>query len=98
CRCSTFQQTVIYSVTADVDRCSNDLFTLFRIAGRPERYTLSLHDALPIFYGDASRYTVPLSASTYSSRLASSPNESGVPRLRSRDRKSTRLNSSHGSN
>src|SRR2546429_2241108 len=57
-------------------------FFFFNDTATTEIYTLSLHDALPIFWGEAD--AVPLEAL---------PQGPGWQRL---DRKSTRLNSSHG--
>src|SRR5438034_2875866 len=56
----------------------------FNATATTEIYTLSLHDALPIFVGV--RRAVPLS-------LADS--QGGINQENPRDRKSTRLNSSH---
>src|SRR6266542_5130851 len=60
------------------------LFFLFNDAATTEIYTLSLHDALPIWTG------TPESCTCRSTAAPSAP-------LRATDRKSTRLNSSHGS-
>src|SRR5437764_15051963 len=57
-----------------------------------EIYTLSLHDALPIFFRATARLR-PRKGSKRSG--ASSTSRSRGRRTRSRDRKSTRLNSSH---
>src|SRR5256885_5979869 len=69
------------------------LFFFFNDTATTEIYTLSLHDALPIFVVDRttlpfnSAFRIPHSAFTRAAEL---------PRAgRSRDRKSTRLNSSH---
>src|SRR5208282_6424354 len=64
-------------------------FFFFNDTATTEIYTLSLHDALPI-----SRPGSTISASTIRS-ARSSP--ARIAAARSRDRKSTRLNSSHGS-
>src|SRR6266542_5194069 len=61
------------------------LFFFFIYTAPTEIYTLSLHDALPISQG-----TLLVSARRF---LRSPP-----PQKTPRDRKSTRLNSSHGSN
>src|SRR5256885_3377787 len=61
-------------------------FFFFNDTATTEIYTLSLHDALPIWRGARAR------------RLAGRPNRGpplGRERARRRDRKSTRLNSSH---
>src|SRR5438094_7958899 len=73
-------------------------FFFFNDTATPEIYTLSLHDALPIFSKDGRRHRV----SRHPSRLArlGEPHEgacsvfSAILRDAS-DRKSTRLNSSH---
>src|SRR5207245_8839284 len=58
----------------------------------PEIYTLSLHDALPIWHGDAAaRRPAPRRAADRP------PAHHGREGDRQLDRKSTRLNSSHGS-
>src|SRR5947209_13696120 len=60
------------------------LFFFFNDTATTEIYTLSLHDALPIFPGarpDLGR--------------ALGQHDAGAGQLRERDRKSTRLNSSH---
>src|SRR5687768_17744700 len=66
-------------------------FFFFNDTATTEIYTLSLHDALPICGGYAEHH--------HSDRrepwLADRPHVHG-PRLQRRDRKSTRLNSSHG--
>src|SRR2546422_2502001 len=65
------------------------LFFFFNDTATTEIYTLSLHDALPISgNGCRSAYSIKKMAVWWT----------GPPRpgLRSRDRKSTRLNSSHG--
>src|SRR5687768_18215264 len=69
-----------------------------------EIYTLSLHDALPIFAGrDSGRRHEPARPDGHlggrlAARRASDPHRQPVRRscFRARDRKSTRLNSSHG--
>src|SRR2546426_5616536 len=66
---------------------SNSLFFFFNDTATTEIYTLSLHDALPILSRGGGRF----SASPVLSRKPTSP----TTRSRSRDRKSTRLNSSH---
>src|SRR3712207_8478302 len=79
------------------------MFFFFNDTATTEIYTLSLHDALPIFHDPASgAKTFPLAeASSHLTGVALelSPAESFTPKNeRSRlplDRKSTRLNSSH---
>src|SRR3712207_7651873 len=71
-------------------------FVFFNDTATTEIYTLSLHDALPI--STASRPTGPRREyGTSSCERASTEIVSSCtpPRRRSRDRKSTRLNSSH---
>src|SRR5256885_12094852 len=60
------------------------LFFFFNDTATTEIYTLSLHDALPIS-----------SRTTSCCRCRETSPRSGSPGCRSRDRKSTRLNSSH---
>src|SRR6266576_3617261 len=60
-----------------------DLFFFFNDPAPTEIYTLSLHDALPISGGHAGSADRPTPAAT------------ALPRRPARDRKSTRLNSSH---
>src|SRR2546429_6150648 len=79
------------------------LFFFFNDTATTEIYTLSLHDALPISPpGVSATVMLPLCASTVC-RTSASP--SPVPSClvvkygsNTRDRKSTRLNSSHGYN
>src|SRR5437870_10441704 len=62
-----------------------------------EIYTLSLHDALPIFAGSPYRRAAPRTQSCRTS-ASSSPSRARRPsarRVAAGDRKSTRLNSSH---
>src|SRR6266516_7359970 len=63
------------------------LIFFFNDAATTEIYTLSVHDALPIS-------AVPCSRSTRTRVAACAPTKRAV-RARPRDRKSTRLNSSH---
>src|SRR2546427_5775118 len=74
-------------------------FFFFNDTATTEIYTLSLHDALPISLpgpppgkGDRS---AALPASPSSTRPSPAPRSGSVPAPRWRDRKSTRLNSSH---
>src|SRR5687768_18315220 len=73
-------------------------FFFFNDTATTEIYTLSLHDALPISVPWAQTYSISSGASPATSiarriqRAAASPLGSGAVR----DRKSTRLNSSHG--
>src|SRR5215467_13904972 len=64
-----------------------NLFFFFNDTATTEIYTLSLHDALPIFAPPPGRSVV------HSSRAPSNSGEQ--PYAWSEDRKSTRLNSSH---
>src|SRR3989337_3979427 len=66
-------------------RCQSLVLFFVNDTATTEIYTLSLHDALPISSGIAPRSSTPSTQ-----RPTSSPSASG-------DRKSTRLNSSHGS-
>src|SRR5437868_9003615 len=61
----------------------------FNLTPTTEIYTLSLHDALPIFYFSRARIPYPREAQPTCYRHA------GIYAYRVRDRKSTRLNSSH---
>src|SRR2546429_2849795 len=61
-------------------------FFFFNDTATTEIYTLSLHDALPIF--------TPETGARRSSGSSAAPSAAGRPRTQ--DRKSTRLNSSHG--
>src|SRR6266852_8722878 len=66
------------------------IFFFFNDTATTEIYTLSLHDALPISSPPASR--------TRSARSSARPSARSWPSSSwRRDRKSTRLNSSHGS-
>src|SRR6266566_8480745 len=66
-------------------------FFFFNDTATTEIYTLSLHDALPICAGRRARPRLPGRADEW--RGAAPPDRPG--RARVRDRKSTRLNSSH---
>src|SRR5438067_6203445 len=66
----------------------------FNDTATTEIYTLSLHDALPICPGSPSRRRRPESMAAGSCRFLFPPGGGEVNRER-RDRKSTRLNSSH---
>src|SRR5438445_10202126 len=77
------------------------MFFLFHETVTTEIYTLSLHDALPIF-GSSVRRSSPLttrrgpqSHATSCSDRCSPSCVRAISTMRSRDRKSTRLNSSH---
>src|SRR2546422_8273075 len=70
------------------------LFFFFNDTATTEIYTLSLHDALPIYWPRGSSCSLPSAPCSPSARLA----RARVLRFPAfhRDRKSTRLNSSHG--
>src|SRR2546426_9938898 len=77
---------------------SSSIFFFFNDTATTEIYTLSLHDALPISAPGGRRLRVPhLAGHGRSHQVARGPDlaavRPGPPR--SRDRKSTRLNSSH---
>src|SRR6266481_7338329 len=67
-------------------------FFFFNDTATTEIYTLSLHDALPIFPSRTG-----CSTSTTAPAWSPSPRQSGPSGSRWTDRKSTRLNSSHSS-
>src|SRR2546429_5861868 len=74
-------------------RCVASLFFFFNDTATTEIYTLSLHDALPISYFDRQQLGP---AATQSPRLIQLPPGEKQVGVNSVDRKSTRLNSSHG--
>src|SRR5437773_12195262 len=65
------------------------LFFFFNDPATTEIYTLSLHDALPIFGGSPARSVRALRHG------GAGAGAGGLPRRAFQDRKSTRLNSSH---
>src|SRR5438067_11125046 len=68
----------------------------FTVTATPEIYTLSLHDALPIYRdGRRLRPRRRAPADRVQPRMEPVPRRSRRPGSLSRDRKSTRLNSSH---
>src|SRR2546429_3650904 len=67
-------------------------FFFFNDTATTEIYTLSLHDALPIYAAIIDR---PLRR-TASAAWGGAASHRGSSRIATRDRKSTRLNSSHG--
>src|SRR2546422_4387002 len=69
-------------------------FFFFNDTATTEIYTLSLHDALPIYTTSGARIGSPLFSRT--TPLARPFFASTAARRTRRDRKSTRLNSSHG--
>src|SRR5436190_20398553 len=79
-------------MTDDCSLCDVFLhFFLFNDAATPEIYTLSLHDALPISPGGVSWSWRNTRRRPGQATRITGPK----PRSRRRDRKSTRLNSSH---
>src|SRR3989449_7757013 len=70
----------------------SSFFFFFNDTATTEIYTLSLHDALPIFADELER--ILREKSVLEERLAALGEQLSV--YRERDRKSTRLNSSHG--
>src|SRR2546422_3148375 len=77
------------------------LFFFFNDTATTEIYTLSLHDALPISWRTSIRYCRGLKRAynclaTSPAAGSSSISSTGKTTLRQTDRKSTRLNSSHG--
>src|SRR2546429_8246604 len=77
------QLRFIYSSPSPL--CTSFYFFFFNDTATTEIYTLSLHDALPI---------LPLSR--VPSARSRAPQARSAPAFRCADRKSTRLNSSHG--
>src|SRR2546429_4619828 len=72
-------------------------FFFFNDTATTEIYTLSLHDALPIlFCANSERKKAPGWAGLAPARLAQMASAPGPPGTTKQDRKSTRLNSSHG--
>src|SRR5436309_14583459 len=72
-----------------------DSFFFFNNPATTEIYTLSLHDALPIsIYIDDIQWIDPISSKIISRTLNKFP-DAPLMKLVQRDRKSTRLNSSH---
>src|SRR2546426_5788807 len=73
-----------------------NFFFFFNDTATTEIYTLSLHDALPISVAFSTRSTSKsTSGGTRSSRSSRRESTPTAARSRGRDRKSTRLNSSH---
>src|SRR2546430_12369909 len=80
--------------------CRCFFFFFFNDTATTEIYTLSLHDALPIWKGEGWDGPFPLLSSPalsplLSSRAGASPRPRAARRPARTDRKSTRLNSSH---
>src|SRR2546422_3247114 len=71
-------------------------FFFFNDTATTEIYTLSLHDALPILRGHGARVRRPRRSGDRARRDHSRHQASGAEDRGGRDRKSTRLNSSHG--
>src|SRR2546422_5541028 len=74
--------------------CAHTLFFFFNDTATTEIYTLSLHDALPI--SPASASPLPPRGGCWYRPWCGAPARRGRASRGSRDRKSTRLNSSHG--
>src|SRR2546422_8375316 len=72
------------------------MFFFFNDTATTEIYTLSLHDALPIFLAVSSIVSPLDSCISLALRYTSSPPSWYIPTSKLGDRKSTRLNSSHG--
>src|SRR2546430_9885724 len=72
-----------------------DLFFFFNDTATTEIYTLSLHDALPILRWLLLAAGGALVIAAVITRLGLRRRAARAPRGRARDRKSTRLNSSH---
>src|SRR2546427_6967021 len=83
-------QTLIVST-----RCTLSAFFFFNDTATTEIYTLSLHDALPISVSEPLYRAVADLARREGWPLAMHLAESHAERCIARDRKSTRLNSSH---
>src|SRR5205085_10393922 len=71
------------------------LFFFFNDTATTEIYTLSLHDALPIYYGDNRDGRLDLADEPGRSSGRSRPHRRASLSCSRGDRKSTRLNSSH---
>src|SRR5438445_8829840 len=89
-------------VTYSILHATIRLFFLSNNPPTTEIYTLSLHDALPIFgaLAENGAVTVPLEATFFAVRFGMVTDQYGIPwmincELPAEDRKSTRLNSSH---
>src|SRR5690242_21773880 len=85
---------MIQKLSHDLSLMMSDIF-LFQDPPTPEIYTLSLHDALPIYDRDGCRDLQ--GAETGAPRVPREEDErpGALQRCRAQDRKSTRLNSSH---
>src|SRR2546422_6648444 len=83
--------TVSLLIIANVASFILCIFFFFNDTATTEIYTLSLHDALPICRPRAARLPVSLGRP-----LGAGPGQCRFAARRLRDRKSTRLNSSHG--
>src|SRR2546422_10361863 len=91
---------MILEFTSRVDACFAVLvfFFFFNDTATTEIYTLSLHDALPISRADIEKmdYVQRLRVKDESSRVFRGRHTQLCRARKTRDRKSTRLNSSHG--
>src|SRR2546422_7192955 len=91
--------TLVYcSVTCASILLASSLVFFFNDTATTEIYTLSLHDALPICAGDPDGAVGPVGKPVREEPGAqrSARCRDGTAPSRRRDRKSTRLNSSHG--
>src|SRR2546422_8498066 len=86
---SSFHQLSAYYICCEPLSLIYLSFFFFNDTATTEIYTLSLHDALPISSASCRRFPNPR-------RRKPTFTSSGKPRNLRRDRKSTRLNSSHG--
>src|SRR5256885_12357372 len=77
--------------------CALVFFFFFNDTATTEIYTLSLHDALPISFSESRRRKIQRRGrpSWRRVRISQGRSRPRLRRFRSRDRKSTRLNSSH---
>src|SRR2546429_6968463 len=86
------QSGCVRSYLLGLPRVRTILFFFFNDTATTEIYTLSLHDALPISRTSAAAAWAPPSRSRSAASRSTTTATSAPPR----DRKSTRLNSSHG--
>src|SRR5687768_18204147 len=89
---------MLYTMIVSYRKLSPLSLFFFNDTASPEIYTLSLHDALPISLHIAEETNSLLRALAKSNDVSSSSGDGGKLKnaLRGLDRKSTRLNSSHG--
>src|SRR2546422_9252735 len=86
-----YRVTLVFCFSQSITFLHFSSFFFFNDTATTEIYTLSLHDALPISYP----WDSALLASCHARRPSPDRRRSSPPRA-TRDRKSTRLNSSHG--